>query len=334
MSRIHAVITAVGGYVPHYRLTNEELSVMVNTSDEWITQRIGIKERRILKPEEGKGVSYMAVKAIENMQKKHRFDPLEIEAVIFATSTPDYPLPNTASIVAFKTGMTRAFCFDIQAACSGFLYALEIANVFILSGRYKKIMVIAGDQLSVITDYTDRNTCPIFGDGCACVVLEANEDGNGIIDSFLQSDGSTPGCLHQYGGGSIHPASHETIDQRMHYIWQDGQTVFKHAVSKMEAACKQIIKRNRLNKKAIDWVIPHQANKRIIDSVARHLDIPIEKVMINIERYGNTSAATIPLCLWDWESQLKKGDILLLTAFGAGFSWGAIYLKWAYDSNA
>jgi len=334
MGRIHAVITAVGGYVPNYRLTNQELSAIVNTSDEWITQRIGIKERRILKPEEGKGVSYMAVKAIENMQNKHRFDPLEIEAVIFATSTPDYPLPNTASIVAAQMGMKRAFCFDMQAACSGFLFALETANNFILSGKYKKIMVIAGEQLSVITDYTDRNTCPIFGDGCACVLLEASEEENGIIDSFLQSDGSSPEHLHQYGGGSIHPASHETVDQRMHYIQQDGRTVFKHAVSNMVSACKQILKRNLLNKKEIDWVVPHQANQRIIDSVAKYLDIPPEKAMVNIEYYGNTSAASIPLCLWDWESRLKKGDTLLLTAFGAGFTWGAILLKWAYDGHA
>ncbi|GHU72959.1 3-oxoacyl-[acyl-carrier-protein] synthase 3 [Bacteroidia bacterium] len=334
MSQFNAVITAIGGYVPNYRLTNEELSAMVNTSDEWITKRIGIKERRILKPEEGKGISYLALKAIENMQKKHRFNPLEIEAVIFATSTPDYPLPNTASIVAAQTGMTRAFCFDVEAACSGFIYALEIANAFITCGKYKKIMVIAGDQLSVVTDYTDRNTCPIFADGCGCALVEQTTEEIGIIDSIMCADGSTPEHLHQYGGGSVNPASHESVDQRLHYIWQEGKVVFKHAVSSMVDACDQLVKRNQLDKDSIDWVVPHQANLRIIDSVVNYLGASHEKVMINIERYGNTSAASIPLCLWDWESQLKKGDRIILTAFGAGFTWGAIYLKWGYNTNA
>jgi 3-oxoacyl-[acyl-carrier-protein] synthase-3 len=333
MSKTRAVIKGIGGYVPNYCLTNEEISAMVDTSDEWIIKRIGIKERRILKPAEGRGVSYLAVKAIENLKKKHDFDPLEIDAVIFATSTPDYVLPNSASLTASKTGMTKAFCFDIEAACSGFIYALEIAEGFIVSGKYKKIMVIAGDVLSAVTDYTDRNTCPIFGDGCGCALLEATtEEDTGIIDSIMQSDGSAPEYLHMYGGGSIHPAGYDTIDKRMHYIWQDGKVVFKHAISRMVDACNEIIKRNNLSADAIDWVVPHQANLRIIDAVTNRLNIPPDKVMINIEKYGNTSAATIPICLWEWEPVLRKGDNVILTAFGAGFTWGATYLKWGYNT--
>ncbi|MDR0866569.1 MAG: ketoacyl-ACP synthase III [Candidatus Symbiothrix sp.] len=331
MSKIHAVITGVGGYVPNYRLTNEELSTIVETSDEWITKRIGIKERRILKPEEGSGVSYLAVKAIENLKSKHDFDPLEIEAVVFATSTPDYLLPNSAALTAAKTGMTNAFCFDIEAACSGFIYALEIGETFIVSGKYKKIMVIAGDVLSAVTDYTDRNTCPIFGDGCGCVLLEPTTEEVGIIDSILRTDGANPEHLHLYGGGSVHPASHETVDNHFHYIWQDGRIVFKRAIESMVETCEEILKRNHLSKDAVSWIVPHQANLRIIDSVAHRLDVPTDKVMINIEKYGNTSAGTIPICLWDWESQLHKGDNIILTAFGAGFTWGATYLKWGYN---
>jgi 3-oxoacyl-[acyl-carrier-protein] synthase-3 len=331
MSKVHAVIKGIGGYVPNYRLTNEEISTMVDTSDEWIIKRIGIKERRILKPEEGNGVSCLAVKAIENLKTKHDFDPLEIEAVIFATSTPDYLLPNSAALTAARTGMTKAFCFDVEAACSGYIYALEIAENFIASGKYKKIIVIAGDVLSTVTDYTDRNTCPIFGDGCGCALLEATTEEFGILDSILQSDGSSPECLHMYGGGSVNPSSHETIDGRLHYIWQDGKIVFKQAISKMVDSCNEIIKRNHLSSETIDWVVPHQANMRIIDAVANWLNIPREKVMINIEKYGNTSAATIPICLWEWEPKLRKGDNIILTAFGAGFTWGATYLKWGYD---
>ncbi|MDR0541328.1 MAG: ketoacyl-ACP synthase III [Dysgonamonadaceae bacterium] len=330
MNNIHAVITGIGAYVPEYRLTNAELSTLVETSDEWITKRIGIKERRILKPEEGEGVSYLAVKAIENMRSKRDFNPLEIEAVIFATSTPDYLLPNTAALVAAQTGMVNAFGFDLEAACSGFLYGLEVGSSFIASGKYKKIMVIAGDVLSVVTDYRDRNTCPIFGDGCGCVLLEATTEETGIIDSVLCSDGSQPETLHMYGGGSKNPSSHETIDQRMHYIWQDGRVVFKHAVANMVEACKEVLQRNNLSKDDIAWVVPHQANMRIIDSVAGYLNIPREKVMVNIEKYGNTSAGTIPVCLWEWEPQLRKGDKIILTAFGAGFTWGATYLIWGY----
>ncbi|MDR1738943.1 MAG: ketoacyl-ACP synthase III [Candidatus Symbiothrix sp.] len=330
MNPIHAVISAIGGYVPNYHLTNAELSTKVDTSDEWITKRIGIKERRILKPEEGQGVSFLAIKAIENMQKKHSFDPLEVEAVIFATSTPDYLLPNTAALVAAKTGMTRAFAFDLEAACGGFIYALEVANCLVTSGRYKKVMILAGDVLSVVTDYTDRNTCPIFADGCGCALVEATTEPIGIVDSVLQSDGSHPEYLHMYGGGSVNPSSPDTLAQRMHYIWQDGKVVFKHAVSNMVASCDALIDRNQLSKDEITWVVPHQANLRIIESVAGHLGVPHDKVMINIDKYGNTSAASIPLCLWDWEDRLKKGDKILLTAFGAGFTWGAIYLKWGY----
>jgi 3-oxoacyl-[acyl-carrier-protein] synthase-3 len=331
MNKVHAVIKGIGGYVPNYRLTNEEISTMVDTSDEWILKRIGIKERRILKPEEGNGVSCLAIKAIEDLKKKHDFDPLEIEAVIFATSTPDYLLPNSAALTAARTGMTNAFCFDVEAACSGYIYALEIAENFIASGKYKKVMVIAGDVLSTVTDYTDRNTCPIFGDGCGCALLEATTEEVGIIDSILQSDGSSPEYLHMYGGGSANPSSHETIDKRLHYIWQDGKIVFKQAISKMVDACNEIIKRNHLSSETVDWVVPHQANMRIIDAVANWLNIPKEKVMINIEKYGNTSAATIPVCLWEWEPKLRKGDNIILTAFGAGFTWGATYLKWGYD---
>jgi 3-oxoacyl-[acyl-carrier-protein] synthase-3 len=332
MNKIHAVITGVGGYVPNYRLNNSELSTIVETSDEWITKRIGIKERRILKPEEGAGVSYLAAKSIENLKSKHDFNPLEIEAVIFATSTPDYPLPNSAALTASKTGITNAFCFDIEAACSGFIYALEVADGFITSGKYKKVIVIAGDVLSSVTDYTDRNTCPIFADGCGCVLLEATTEEIGIIDSILHSDGSTPEHLHMYGGGSVNPASHKTVDSKFHYIWQDGRVVFKRAIESMVDACGKLIEKNNLSKKMVDWVVPHQANLRIIDAVSNRLEIPREKVMINIEKYGNTSAGTIPICLWEWEPRLRKGDNIILTAFGAGFTWGATYLKWGYDS--
>ena len=330
MSKIRATITGIGGYVPNYRMTNEEISTMVDTSDEWITKRIGIKERRILKPEEGCGISYLAVKAIEDMQKKHPFDPLEVDAVVFATSTPDYPLPSSAALTAAQTGMTNAFCFDMEAACSGFIFALEVANGFIASGRYKKVMVIAGDILSAITDYTDRNTCPIFADGCGCVLLEATDEEIGIMDAILRSDGSTLEHLHMYGGGSVNPASHESVDKRLHYIWQDGKVVFKHAVSNMADTCVELLKKNNLPKEEVNWVVPHQANLRIIDAVAVRMGVPSEKVMINIEKYGNTSSGTIPLCLWDWEPKLKKGDNIILTAFGAGFTWGAVYLKWGY----
>ena len=334
MNKIHAVITAIGGAVPNYVLTNEEISTYVDTSDEWITKRIGIKERRILKPEEGVGVSYLAEKAIDDLKSRHKFDPLSIEAVVFATTTPDYPLPNTAALVAYRTGMTNAFGFDMSAACSGLIYGLEVGNAFIASGKYKKVMVLGGDVLSTITDTEDRNTCPIFGDGCGVVILEATTEEYGIIDSIMRTDGNSLEHLHMYGGGSVHPASHETVDKRLHYIWQDGKVVFKHAVSCMANTCKELMERQNLTTDDIDWVVPHQANLRILDAVAHHLDVSQEKVMVTIEKYGNSSAGTIPLCLWDWEKNkmLHKGDRIILTAFGAGFTWGATYLIWGYDS--
>lgn len=336
MNKIHSVITAIGGYVPQYILTNEEISQYVDTNDEWITKRIGIKERRILKPEEGSGVSYLSLKAIEDLKTRHEFNPLEIEAVIVATSTPDYVLPNTGALIAFREGMTNAFCFDLSAACSGFIYALEVGEAFIASGKYKKIMVVGGDILSVVTDTQDRNTCPIFADGCGVAILEATTDENiGIVDSIMKTDGNSLEFLHMYGGGSVNPASHETVDKRMHYIWQDGKVVFKHAVSMMTESCCELLKRANYSKDDVDWIIPHQANLRIIDAVAHHLGISKERVMINIEKYGNTSAGTIPLGLWEMEQKgmLKKGDNLVLTAFGAGFTWGAVLLKWGYDTK-
>ncbi len=333
MTKIQAVITGISGYVPQYVMTNEEISTMVETSDEWIMSRIGIKERRILKPEEGVGVTHMAVKAVEDLKKKTDLDPKEVEAVIFATSTPDYVMPNAAAMTAYKTGMTNAFCFDLSAACSGFIYALEVGSAFIASGKYKKVMVLAGDVLSAITNYTDRNTCPIFGDGCGAALLEATTENVGIIDSIMRSDGNSLAHLHQWGGGSVFPASHETVEKNMHTIWQDGKVVFKHAVSNMSDTCVELMEKNHLTKEDVKWVVPHQANLRIIDAVANRMGVSSDKVMVNIQKYGNTSAGTIPLCLWDWEPLLKKGDDIILTAFGAGFTWGATYLKWGYDSK-
>lgn len=333
MDKIRAVITGVGGYIPKYRLTNEEISGMVDTTDEWIIKRIGIKERRILKPEEGKGITFMALKAIEDLKSRHDFDPLEVDVVLFATATPDYLFPNSASLVAYKTGMVNAFGFDMEAACSGFIYALEIAQSCIISGKYKKIMVIAGDVLSVFTDYKDRNTSPIFGDGCGCALIESTTKDLGLIDSIMRCDGSLPDSLHVYGGGSVNPATHETVNNKLHYIYQDGKIVFRHAVSNMSDTCQKLIVKNNLSNEKIDWVVPHQANLRIIDALVSYLGISRKKVIINIEKYGNTGAASIPLCLCEWESKLKKGDKLIFTAFGAGFTWGATYLKWGYNLN-
>ncbi|MDL2223168.1 ketoacyl-ACP synthase III [Bacteroidales bacterium OttesenSCG-928-M11] len=332
MDKIHAVITGIGSYVPKYVMTNEEISQHVDTSDEWIKKRIGIEERHILKPEEGKGITYLAEQAVADMRTRRDFDPLSVEAVVFSTTTPDYFIPNSASLLAYKLGMTNAFGFDLNAACSGFIYGLEVGSAFIVSGKYKKVLVVAGDVLSSVTNYEDRNTCPIFADGCGCVLLEPTTEDVGIMDSYMRSDGDSVEHLHLLGGGSVNPASYETIDNRLHYIWQDGKVVFKHAVSSMADSCEQVLKRNNLTKDEIDWVVPHQANRRIIDSVAHHLGIPTEKVMINIEKYGNSSAGTIPLCLKQWETSLKKGDKIILTAFGGGFTWGAIYLKWGYNS--
>ena len=333
MGKINAIITGVGGYVPDYVLTNEELSRMVDTNDEWIMTRVGIKERRIL-TEEGLGTSYMARKAAKQLMKKTGVDPDSIDALIVATSTADYHYPSTASIVIGKLGLKNAFALDSWAACSGFLYTLDVAASMIQSGRYKKIIVIGADKMSSATDYKDRQTCALFGDGAAAVLLEATEEENiGLIDSYLRTDGIGLPFLHMKAGGSVSPASHFTVDHRMHFTYQEGRTVFRYAVTDMSDDCAIIAERNGLNADNIDWVVPHQANMRIIEAVAKRLEMPMEKVMVNIEHYGNTSAATIPLALWEYEPQLRKGDNIIMTAFGAGFAHGANYLRWAYDGK-
>lgn len=331
MSKIEAGITGVYGYVPEYRLTNEELSTMVDTTDEWIMQRIGIKERRILK--EG-ATSDMGAEAVKGLLEKTGTKPEEIELVICATITPDYHFPAAANMISHKTGMVNAWSFDLSAACSGFVFGLQTAVSFVQSGRYKKVILVGADKMSAITDYTDRTTCPLFGDGAGAVLIEPVEEGFGLRDSILQVDGSGVNHLQMKSGGSLHPSSHETVDNREHFVYQDGQAVFKVAVSKMADVSVEIMKNNGLAPDDLTWLVPHQANMRIIGAVARRMGIPKEKVMINIEKYGNTTAATIPLCLWEWESQLKKGDNLILSAFGGGFSWGSIYLKWAYDGKS
>lgn len=332
MEKINAVITGVGGYVPDYVLTNDELSRMVDTNDEWIMTRIGVKERRILN-EEGLGTSYMARKAAKQLMKKTNSNPDDIDAVIVCTTTPDYHFPSTASILCDKLGLKNAYAFDMQAACCGFLYGLETAASMIASGRHKKVILIGADKMSSMVDYTDRATCPIFGDGAAAVMLEATTEEVGVIDSLLRTDGKGLPFLHMKAGGSVCPPSYFTVDNKMHYIHQEGRTVFKYAVSNMSNVTAQIAERNHLDKDNINWIVPHQANLRIIDAVAQRLEVPLEHVMINIQKYGNTSAGTLPLCLWDYESQLRKGDNLILTAFGAGFTWGAIYVKWGYDGQ-
>ncbi|WP_294615652.1 beta-ketoacyl-ACP synthase III [uncultured Bacteroides sp.] len=332
MEQINAVITGVGGYVPDYILTNNEISKMVDTTDEWIMGRIGIKERRILN-EEGRGTSYMARKAVKQLMQRTKSAPEDIDLVIVATTTPDYRLPSTASILCEKLGLKHAFAFDMQAVCSGFLYALETGANFIRSGNYRKIIVVGADKMSSIIDYTDRATCPIFGDGAAAFMLEPTTEDYGVMDAVLRTDGKGLPFLHIKAGGSVCAPSYYTMDNHMHYIYQEGRTVFKYAVANMSSACESIIERNHLSKDELAWVIPHQANQRIISAVTQRLEVPTEKVMINIERYGNTSAATLPLCIWDFESKLKKGDKLIFTAFGAGFAWGAIYVKWGYDSD-
>lgn len=330
MSKIAAGITGIHGWVPEYRLTNDELSTMVETTDEWIMQRIGIKERRILK--EG-ATSDMGSASVKGLLKKTRTKPEEIEIVICATITSDYHFPSTANLISDQVGMKNAWSFDISAACSGFVYALQTAAAFVESGNYKKVVVVGADMMSSITDYTDRTTCPLFGDGAGAVLIEPVEDGLGIIDSILEVDGSGVKHLHMKAGGSRRPASHETVDNREHFVFQEGQAVFKVAVSKMADVSVDIMKKNNLKPEALAWLVPHQANMRIIEAVARRMGIPKEKVMVNIEKYGNTTAATIPLCLWEWESKLKKGDNIILAAFGGGFTWGSMYLKWAYDGN-
>ena len=332
MEKINAVITGVGGYVPSYVLTNEELSRMVDTTDEWIMTRIGVKERRILS-EEGLGASYMARKAAKQLLQKTGASPDEIDAVIVCTTTPDYHFPSTASILCDRLGLKNAFAFDLQAACCGFLFGMEMAATMVASGRHKKVILVGADKMSSMVDYSDRATCPIFGDGAAAVMIEGTTEEYGILDSILRTDGKGLPFLHMKAGGSVCPPSYFTVDNKMHYIYQEGRTVFKYAVSNMSAITVAVAERNGLTKENIDWVVPHQANMRIIDAVASRLEVPMEKVMVNIQRYGNTSAGTLPLCLWDYEKKLKKGDNLIFTAFGAGFTYGAVYVKWGYDSK-
>ncbi len=334
MARINAIITGVGGYVPDYVLTNEELSRMVDTSDEWIMTRVGIKERHIL-TEEGLGTSYMARKAAKQLLQKTGVDPDTIDAIIVSTTTPDYKFPSTASIVVGKLGLKNAFAFDTSAACAGFMYTLDMAANMIQSGRYKKIIVIGADKMSSMVDYTDRQTCVLFGDGAGAVLVEATEEeGVGVQDAFFRTDGKGLPFLHMKAGGSVCPPSHFTVDHRLHYIYQEGRTVFRYAVTSMGDDVLEILKRNNMTTDDVNWVIPHEANYRIIEAVAKRVDLPMEKIVVNIERYGNTSAATIPLAIWDHEKYLKKGDNVVFTAFGAGFAHGASFYKWAYDGAA
>jgi 3-oxoacyl-[acyl-carrier-protein] synthase-3 len=332
MNNIRAAITGVGGYVPDYVLTNKELETMVDTSDEWITTRTGIKERRILKGE-NQGVSILGIEAIKDMLAKTNTDPKEIDLLIFATVTADMTFPATANIVATAVGAVNAFSYDLGAACSGFLFALTTGASFIESGRYKKVVIVGGDKMSAIVDYTDRTTCIIFGDGAGCVLLEPTIEHVGVIDSLLKSDGSGESYLHMKAGGSRIPASAATIGSRQHFVYQEGAAVYKFAVTNMADAAAQVAERNNLTAKDITWLVPHQANKRIIDATANRVGIAEDKIMMNIQRYGNTTSGTIPLLLWDYEKQLKKGDNLLMAAFGGGFTWGSVYLKWAYDSQ-
>lgn len=329
MTKIHAAITSVGGFVPEYRLTNQELEKMVDTNDEWIKSRTGIEERRILKGE-GKASSDMAVPAIQEILRKKNLDPKDIDCIICATVTPDMVFPATANIVADKLGATNAWGFDLSAACSGFLFALTTGASLVESGRYKKVIVVGVDKMSSIIDYTDRNTCIIFGDGAGAVLLEPDTNGFGLLDSILKSDGSGREFLHMKAGGSLKPASIETVTAREHFAYQEGKTVFKFAVTGMADVAAQILERNNLTSDDIAWLAPHQANLRIIDATATRIGLPKEKVMINIHRFGNTTAATIPLCLWEWENKLKKGDNIILAAFGGGFTWGSCWVKWGY----
>lgn len=329
MSKIHAVITGVGGYVPEYVLNNQELSTMMDTSDEWITTRVGIKERRILK-EPGEGTSFMAVKAAEQLFAKTGTKPEEIDLILVATTTPDYIFPSCAAVIADKLGVKNALAFDLQAACSGFIVALTNAASFIESGRYKKILVFGAEKMSSITNYNDRTTAPLFGDGAGVVLVEPTTEENGVMDSLLFTDGIGGKHLILKAGGSAKPASHETIDNNEHSVYQEGQAVFKHAVTNMAGVSGDIMDKNNLKSEDINWLIPHQANLRIIDAVVARTGVDYSKVIINIEKYGNTSAATIPICIWEREKDFKKGDNIILTAFGAGFTWGAVWLKWGY----
>lgn len=328
MSKVHAAITAVDGYAPEYILTNKELEGMVETNDEWITTRTGIKERRILKG--NLGTSDMAVIAVNGLLKKRGISASEIDLIIFCTTTPDMMFPATANVLAHKIGANNAWGYDLNAACSGFLFGLATGAQFIEAGKHQKVLVVGGDKMSSIINYKDRKSCIIFGDGCGAVLLEPNTEGYGVIDSILKSDGSGGPYLHQKAGGSLRPASHETVDNDEHFLFQEGQAVFKFAVTNMADVAAEVMERNNLSADDVAWLVPHQANKRIIDATSNRTGIDPDRVMINIEKYGNTTNGTIPLCLWEWEKKLKKGDNLILAAFGGGFTWGSIYLKWAY----
>jgi 3-oxoacyl-[acyl-carrier-protein] synthase-3 len=330
MDKLRAKVTGIHGYVPEYRLTNKELESLVDTNDEWIMSRTGIKERRILKGK-NQGTSVLGIEAVKGLLEKTGTDPLDVELVICATVTPDMPFPATANIIADKVGAKNSFSFDIGAACSGFLYALQLGAQFIQAGTHKKIIVVGADKMSSIVDYQDRTTCILFGDGAGAVLLEPTTEDLGIVDAILKADGSGEGFLHMKAGGSRKPATQETVANREHFAYQEGTSVFKFAVTNMADVSAEVMERNGLKGDDIAWLVPHQANKRIIDATANRMGVGPEKVMMNIERYGNTTAATIPLCLWEYESQLKKGDNLILAAFGGGFTWGAIYLKWALD---
>ncbi len=331
MSKIKAAITAVGAYVPDYVLTNEMLETMVETNDEWITSRTGIKERRILKDPD-KGTSYLAIQAAQDLINKKGLDPAEIDLVLLATATPDLPVASTSAYVATELGAVNAFSFDIQAACSGFLYGMSVAAAYIESGRYKKILLIGADKMSSVIDYTDRTTCIIFGDGGGAVLFEPNDEGNGFQDEYLRSDGMGRNFLKIEAGGSLKPPTEETVANREHFVTQDGKTVFKFAVSNMSDVAERIMQRNDLKSDDVDFLLAHQANKRIIDATAKRMDLSENKVLMNIQRYGNTTSATLPLLLNDFEKSFKKGDNIIFAAFGGGFTWGSIYLKWAYNS--
>ena len=333
MNKVTAAITAIGSYVPEFVLSNQVLESMVDTNDEWITTRTGIKERRLLKEEEGKGTSYLAIKAAKNLLEKANLDPKEIDLVILATATPDMPVASTGVFVATQIGATNAFAYDLQAACSSFLYGMSTASAYIESGRYKKVLLIGADKMSSIIDYTDRATCIIFGDGAGAVLFEPNNEGLGFQDEFLRSDGIGREYLKIDAGGSILPPTEETVKNKQHFVFQDGKTVFKYAVSGMADVSEKIMQRNNLSHEDVNWLVAHQANKRIIDATANRMGVEESKVLVNIHRYGNTTSATLPLLLCDFEKQLKKGDNIIFAAFGGGFTWGSIYLKWAYDTK-
>ncbi len=333
MKKIQAAITGIDAYLPEYRLTNEELSTMIDTTDEWIMQRIGIKERRI-QIGKGKATSDLGAEAVRRLLKKTNTSPDEVDLLVCATITPDMPFPATANIIAQKTGIHNGWSFDLNAACSGFIFALITASQFVESGRYKKVIVVGADMMSAVTNYKDRTTCALFGDAGTAVLLEPSVDDTGIIDHIHHVDGLGRHHLHMKAGGSLHPASCETVNKDQHFIYQEGQTVFKFAVSKMADVAVEMMERHGITSENLSWLVPHQANMRIIDATARRMGIDPAQVMINIEKYGNTTAATIPLCLYDYESQLKKGDNIILAAFGAGFTWGSVYLKWSYDGSA